>query len=705
MRKNLRIRTTWLGIMLAVILLLCSLFCIYSATIYQRIRRSEEANNLQNAENIQSSLDESWDAALNHCLPLVNSSIATRLESYETVEQLQEHNVYMLYMDIRNAVAFDSVLEDVTVYYPQSDYVVGSMGVKRARTYWALTYGVDQQISYDQWKKELYTHGQSGYCVLPGQQGSELYYRFCPGGDTGRILLVRISRQAVATQLQWLRSDASNAFSAVLDPSGQIYACSGSSDTFMDSKTGLLRPMEDAYLYTTLDASIEGIEYLTVNKKSDVYHLSSSSTTFAIILLAVAVVISSGLAYWLVRHNVIPWEEMAAKLSKGGHHHYNELDVINTAIDELLKEQGSLSVLSRQQQLVIAKAFMTELLQNNPLNKKNPEDIAAAYGISFENSSFSIIARKCGSEDTEESVTALLLGQSEALPVYWHRQTNVDVFLLNFDSSIPVTPVSFRQLLEDISGPNAVIATSHTVDTALMITDCWISCAKALGCLNLLPKAYLSKSAYSGNPVNPILEQFSQCLTTGDFSGAQQMAVSLFTEYIDDTDAFYFTYKNYRLVHLLLPYCSAHLRQSLALLSQTRTQVEWVQLLVSILAECAGIARRQTPISDSDVAGKVRSIIDSQYNNPMLDLRMISSQVNLSQSYISRMFKQKYDTSVAQYINFVRIEKAKALILCGNDSIKAIAIKVGFAGDAQFIRAFKRQEDVTPGSFRSHNAP
>lgn len=702
-RRSLRIRTIWLGVMLAVILLLCSLFCIYCVSMHDQIRRSEETDNLQNAENIQTVLDSTWDTLLNHCLPLVNSSIATRLETSTTYHQLQERDAYMLYTDILNAVAFDTMMEDITVYYPQSDYVVGELGVKKSRTYWALTYGMDGQITYDQWEKDLYSYGASGYFLIPGKDDSELYFRYCPGGNTNRILLVRINRSQVATQLQWVQADVSNSFSAVLDSTGRAYAYAGSAETFLDPQTGQILPVDSSYLYTILPSTIDNIHYLTITKKSEVYQLSSSSTALAAILLVFAVVAGSLLSYWLVRHNVTPWEEMAAKLSKGGHHHYNELDVINTAIDELLREYGSLSVLSKQQQLVIAKAFMTELLQGNPQSKKNPEDIAAAYGISFENSCYCILARKCGVADTEDLVASTLLNQIDSTPVYWYRQETVDIFLLNFDTSSPVTPLVFQRQLEQISSPEAVFSTSAFVDTPLRIMDCWIECAQDLGCLNLLPKGYLQKTTQSTNPVNPVLEQFQQYLSTGDFTAAQQLASTLFSEYIDDTDTFYFTYKNHRLIHILLPYCPSRLHQSLTLLSQTQTQTEWAQLLGSILAECASTARRQTLFADGDVAGKVRSIIDSQYNNPMLDLRMISTQVNLSQSYISRMFKQKYDTSVAQYINYVRIEQAKKLILCGNDSIKAIAIKVGFAGDAQFIRAFKRQEDVTPGSFRSHN--
>lgn len=702
-KRNLRIRTTFLCIMLAVILLLATLFSIYTVSIHNRIRNSEEDDNLNSAKKIQSALDDTWDTLLNHCLPLINGTTAARLDSAADYEALQSASVYTLYTDIRNAVAFDAMLKDITVYYPKSDYVVGNLGVKRSRTYWALTYGLEGQVNYEQWDSQLYCYGQSGYFLIDGNNSNELYFRYCTGSSDSRILLVRIDRQTVAQRLRWGLGDTPDAFSAVMASSGDIYAHTGDTHSFVDMRTGQVLPVDDSYLYTTLPSSIDGIEYLTIAKKSDVYHLSSSSATLALVLLGGAVLLSTLLSYWLVRQHVTPWEEMAAKLSKGGHRHYNELDVINTAIDELLKEQGSLSILSKQQQLIIARAFMTELLQGNPLSKKNPEDIAAVYGISFENSNFCIIARKCGSNDPEEAVASLLLKLSDTVSVYWHRQQEVDVFLLNYDISTSDVPAEFQLQLTTISSPDTVIAISPRIDNPLQIMDCWVFCARELGCTHLLPKNYLQKASHPSVPSSPILEQFQQHLATGDFAEAQGITASLFTDYINDTDTFLFTYKNYRLIHILLPYCPVRLHQSLLLLSQTRTQAEWSQLLGSILTECIGTVRRQTPFADGDVAGKVRSIIDSQYNNPMLDLNMISSQVNLSQSYISRMFKQKYDTSVAQYINYVRIEKAKALILCGNDSIKAIAIKVGFAGDAQFIRAFKRQEDVTPGNFRSNN--
>ena len=79
---------------------------------------------------------------------------------------------------------------------------------------------------------------------------------------------------------------------------------------------------------------------------------------------------------------------------------------------------------------------------------------------------------------------------------------------------------------------------------------------------------------------------------------------------------------------------------------------------------------------------------------------MISEEIGISQSYVSRMFKKKYGIGIAQYINQVRIFHAKKLIQEGSLNIKTISIQVGFSSDVQFIRVFKKMEGITPGAYR-----
>lgn len=108
----------------------------------------------------------------------------------------------------------------------------------------------------------------------------------------------------------------------------------------------------------------------------------------------------------------------------------------------------------------------------------------------------------------------------------------------------------------------------------------------------------------------------------------------------------------------------------------------------------------KTKSKGNDVAEKIKLIIDNNFKNPSLGLILIAEELNLSTSYISRVFKKQFDIGIAEYINNIRIEKAKELILLNTMTIKEIAESVGFSSDIHFIRVFKKHENITPGKYK-----
>lgn len=78
--------------------------------------------------------------------------------------------------------------------------------------------------------------------------------------------------------------------------------------------------------------------------------------------------------------------------------------------------------------------------------------------------------------------------------------------------------------------------------------------------------------------------------------------------------------------------------------------------------------------------------------------------MGVSQVYLSKLFKQEYGMSVMRYVNYLRIEAAKELIMNGSDNLQVVAHKVGFISDVNFIRVFKKYEKTTPGLYRSKDS-
>lgn len=92
----------------------------------------------------------------------------------------------------------------------------------------------------------------------------------------------------------------------------------------------------------------------------------------------------------------------------------------------------------------------------------------------------------------------------------------------------------------------------------------------------------------------------------------------------------------------------------------------------------------------------IREYIDSNYSNQNLSLDMLSVAMNISVSHLCKIFKDQFGVSFLDYLNRMRIEKAKELFP-GNLTVGQIAKAVGYSNDVTFRRVFKKYEGITPG--------
>jgi YesN/AraC family two-component response regulator len=78
----------------------------------------------------------------------------------------------------------------------------------------------------------------------------------------------------------------------------------------------------------------------------------------------------------------------------------------------------------------------------------------------------------------------------------------------------------------------------------------------------------------------------------------------------------------------------------------------------------------------------------------------IADKVFISPSHLSRTFKQYMGKTVNDYINYIRIEKSKELLLNASNSIEKIAESVGYNSKQNFLRNFKLFEGITPTEYK-----
>jgi AraC-like DNA-binding protein len=129
-----------------------------------------------------------------------------------------------------------------------------------------------------------------------------------------------------------------------------------------------------------------------------------------------------------------------------------------------------------------------------------------------------------------------------------------------------------------------------------------------------------------------------------------------------------------------------------------------VTLKKSFLAIMDWICRTDSPELEKGNTAVIRSIeqyVKKNYTDINLSLNTIADKVKLSPKYVSMIFKTATSTGLLDYINFIRIQKAKELLSTTKMTIDDIALQVGYSNSKTFRRAFLKFEGTTPGKFKA----
>ncbi|MFC4321209.1 AraC family transcriptional regulator [Litchfieldia salsa] len=83
-----------------------------------------------------------------------------------------------------------------------------------------------------------------------------------------------------------------------------------------------------------------------------------------------------------------------------------------------------------------------------------------------------------------------------------------------------------------------------------------------------------------------------------------------------------------------------------------------------------------------------------------INVSSVADYFNYNPNYLSRMFKEKTGKNIKDYIQSLKIVRAKDLLIRTNESIRDISNAVGISDEKYFMRLFKKFENLTPTEFR-----
>lgn len=101
----------------------------------------------------------------------------------------------------------------------------------------------------------------------------------------------------------------------------------------------------------------------------------------------------------------------------------------------------------------------------------------------------------------------------------------------------------------------------------------------------------------------------------------------------------------------------------------------------------------------SNLGRDILTFVQKNYTNE-LKLYDIANELNLSEKYLSRYFKQNFRINLTQYICHLRTKKAKKLLESTDIPITEVAFQSGFQNISYFIRTFHKIVGKSPLQYR-----
>lgn len=168
---------------------------------------------------------------------------------------------------------------------------------------------------------------------------------------------------------------------------------------------------------------------------------------------------------------------------------------------------------------------------------------------------------------------------------------------------------------------------------------------------------------------------------------------------------------------------------NLVALATVRDRKSWEALQPALQTKAARIAGREVAVLQDWVPGgtagvcaayremqkslrrehclpiiqKVKDLIAANYHDPELGLHKIAAAMQVSLSYLSKLFKQETGQSFTDYLIKIRIREAMQRMNQPQLKVYEIAEQVGYGSQHYFCAAFKKVLGVTPTEYRQKN--
>lgn len=692
---------------------------------------STEIMNLNHriTANIQTGIDIRLNDIDNFMAHLPLNSDNMYLSRAGRIEDVEVERMIQMYSRLNEYKMSNTFIKEIYIYYPKLDYVVGDLGYFSTKQYYMLAHE-QKDSGYKQWLNAINSGEYNRYYFQKDSEDDlNLYYtKWLPYDDSeekSAILQLSINKEEVEYILKNDKYMKKNSLNAIVGENGSLYAFGGSQDKKVWVEEVLQRSAGNSHVETEQysgamqESEFYPLSYITLYDRKEMFQNSYFVRNIAYLWLGLCMILGSVLFWILGRRNNRPLRNIIDKLYvREDRQGKDEYTLIQNRIDTIIEsDQMSQKKLSEQKS-VMESMFLYHLLSSEERNNIVIFAAMQRFQLQFEYSLFQVLVLRSkigfSGEETKDIISKIKSQTQD-------RTKELYVIATEFKGDI----VILLHMEEEAAIEQSIFMEAGAVQSSVRLFAGGIYDTMSNIILSYQQARMLMETAEkSGNQIirfaeynivvdkeekteSGIMVEYELDMLGENYESAKKQIDRLFNQYVNnDHHIFTARSKKYAIINSVIEALSRMTEldgtreKYITKLQNARDNQELLDVIHEVFRTLIDVQKKRQKSKKEGSIEQAKLYIEQHFEDPMIGLYSIAEALGISNTYLSTSFKKRYGLGIVQYINQLRIEKAKKMIVSTDYSIKEIAFRVGFTSDMTFIRVFKQFENMTPGKYK-----
>lgn len=473
----------------------------------------------------------------------------------------------------------------------------------------------------------------------------------------------------------------------------------------------------------------KGWLYCLILPEGVVAHRLFVLRTLSIACVVITVVIGLAISFWLAVREGKPINQIFSVIEQEGSEERNTKKLGNL-VTGIVNSNQEMQKEMKENQPFLKKAFFHDLVTLDVTNTEELAYLVENAGIYFKTNRFRLVSVRLFAnndfyeidEQTLQEVRVIM----QTIQKYMEEQGNENIWfyqsnylsmlcILEEEENHPIVQLvteTHQWLLQNYSTESDWGISSECQN----MIHLWKYCEEAETARNhckagLHIREYQAEFEDKQSYYFPEAaeERIYNCLCAGDLSAIYDSLAILETENFGKRKLNYknFVKLNSRLVHILELFeekekgIATYIIKLNQIVTEEQNPAE--NYMKTLREACTYLGQKlyqEKKLNRNQLLEKIKHYIQENYMNSSLGLTSVSMNFQISEGYVSTLFKKQGSMNFADYVEQIRMNRACELLKEKEHSVEEIASMVGYNSVQSFRRAFKRVYGMNPREYR-----